>query len=195
MNIIKATLDIFLSRRRNVFEKYKQAVPSPPHPPQERLEFHLIKLCDYAAMYSEAAYVAGKQCLSFAVLRDNDIFFAIEAAATAVKEVADESGLLKKHTGAEQLVETILATVQLVKKGKKSLTTTPRTLDLLCLAAASLKTTLALQPSQSTQLPKRLLDLISELHLPVMEPHHPAFANLAELLADDAKAIVAEAKN
>jgi len=195
MSILKSTLNVFRSRRCNVFEKYKQAAPSPSQPLQDRLNFHAGKLCDYTAMYSEAAYVAGKQSLSFSGLRDNDMFFAIEAAATAVKEVADESDLLKRYTGAERLVEAILATVRLVKEGKESLTTTPRTLDLLCLAATSLKTTLALQPPQSAQLPKRLLDLIGRLRLPVMQPQQPVLANLAELLVDDAKAMVADAQN
>jgi hypothetical protein len=191
MSIIKSTLDVFASRRRRVFEKYEEAAPPPSQPPQHRLGFHASKLCEYAAMYSEAAYVAGKQSLSFAGLRDNDMFLAIEAAATALKTVADESGLLKTHAGAEQLVQAILSTVQLVKEGKKSLTTTPRTLDLFCLAAISLKAGLASQPPQSVQLPKRLLDLVSQLRLPVMQSEQPVLANLAELLADDAKAMLA----
>ncbi|GEM_PF-4636072 len=195
MNIIKATLDVFASRRRKVFEKYGQAAPSPSQMPQQRLAFHASKLCEYAAMYSEAASVAGKQSLSLAGVRDNDMFVAIEAAATALKEVADESGLLKRHAGAEELVEAILATVRLVKEEKKSLTTTPRTLDLLCLAATALKATVVPQPPQSVQLSKRLLDLISQLSVPVMQAEQPVLGNLAKLLADDAKAIVAEAQN
>jgi hypothetical protein len=64
MSIFEATLAVFRSRRRKVFTKYKHGAPSPSQPVEERLGAHLSKLCDYAAMYSEAAYVAGKPPLS-----------------------------------------------------------------------------------------------------------------------------------
>jgi hypothetical protein len=52
-----------------------------------------------------------------------------------------------------------------------------------------------MQPPQSAQLPKRLLDLMGELRLPLMEPQQPVLADLAELLADDTKAMVTGARN
>jgi hypothetical protein len=192
MSIVRATLDLISSRRHRIFEKYSEAAPSPSVSVEEKLRFHTSRLIEYASMYSEAAFVARKQSLSFAVLRDNDVFLLMEAAATNLRKVENTSEWFSKNLPeAGRLLESILNSIEAIKSGRKSSTTTPRTLDLLFLAAASLNQVLDVQllrittasEVQCPQLPKRLLETAVQLGLPLFQKQQPLAGQLDKLVA------------